>query len=439
MPNLMQRAHRVVIVGGGFGGLYAARALKRASARVTLVDRRNFHLFQPLLYQVATGALSPANIAVPLRAVLRGQKNASVLMADVTGVDVARRRLLLAHHAQPHVEYDTLIVATGSEFNYFGHDQWAQWAPGLKSIEDAVAIRRRVLGAFEQAELETDPKKQLACMTFVVVGAGPTGVEMAGALAEVAHHTLRGNFRNIDPARAKILLVEAQDRLLAMFPPDLQHKAEASLRRLGVTVRLKAAVVDLDAHGVTVKVGEQTETILSRAVFWTAGVKASPFGTALARETGLATDRGGRLAVEPDLTLPGHPEIFVVGDLANCKGTNGEPLPGLAPVAMQQGRYAAGVIQRRLKGQLPPAPFRYHDRGGMATIGRAAAVADLGWVHLSGFVAWITWLFIHVMYLAQFQNRVLVLFQWAYNYVTRGCAVRLITEQPPPEKQGADP
>ncbi|MBI3840028.1 MAG: NAD(P)/FAD-dependent oxidoreductase [Planctomycetia bacterium] len=427
----MVPSHHIVIIGGGFGGLYAARALKRAPARVTLVDRRNFHLFQPLLYQVATGALSPANIAVPLRGLLHRQQNTSVVMAEVVDIDVKQRRLVLREGGQLDLQYDTLIVASGSKFNYFGHDQWSELAPGLKTVEDALTIRRRVLSAFEKAELETDPREQRACMTFIVVGAGPTGVEMAGALGEVAHHTLRRDFRNVRPADATILLLEAQDCVLGQFPPDLQHKAEKSLERLGVTVRLGATVTQISPQGVTVKTGDRTETIAAGAVLWTAGVKASALGAALAQATGLVTDRLGRLAVEPDLSLPGHPEIFVIGDLASFSHQTPQPLPGLAPVAMQEGRYVAKVVRRRLAGKLPPKAFRYFDRGNMATIGRAAAVADLGWLHISGYLAWLTWLFIHLLYLVQFQNRVLVLIQWAYSYLTRGRAARLITQEPP--------
>jgi NADH dehydrogenase len=427
----VERGHHVVIVGGGFGGLYAARALARAPLRVTLIDRHNYHLFQPLLYQVATGALSPANIATPLRGLLGRQRNTSVLMAEVVDVDASARRLVLRGAERTQIDYDTLIVASGSKFNYFGHDDWSDLAPGLKTVEDALVIRRRVLSAFEKAELESDPQRQQAAMTFVVVGAGPTGVELAGALAEVAHYTLRHDFRHINPADAQILLFEAQDCVLAQFPPDLQRKAVQALERLGVSVRLGATVTDIAPRGVTLKMGNETPTIPCSAVLWTAGAKASPLGAALAHATGLATDRTGRLAVEPDLCLRGHPEIFVIGDLASFSHQTGEPLPGLAPVAMQQGRYVAKVIDRRLKGKSPPRPFRYWDRGNMATIGRATAVADLGWLHLSGHLAWLTWLFVHLPYLAQFQNRVLVLIQWAYNYFTRGRAARLITQEPP--------
>ncbi len=427
--------HHVVIVGGGFGGLYAARALRHAAVRVTLIDRHNHHLFQPLLYQVATGGLSPANIAAPLRGLLSRQQNADVVMAEVTDINVGSRHVVLANADFPRINYDTLIVATGSQYNYFGHPEWERIAPPLKSIDDATTIRRRVLGAFEKAELETDRSKQQAWMTFVIVGGGPTGVELAGALAEVAHHTLARDFRRIRPQDAQIILCEGQVSVLGQFPPDLRQKATASLARLGVTVRVQVLVTQIDEHGVTMKVGERQESIAARTVLWTAGVVGSPLGTALAKAIGLSTDRAGRLMVEPDLSLPGHAEIFVIGDLANCSHQTGEPLPGVAPVAMQQGQYVTDVILRRLEGQPPPGPFHYHDRGNMATIGRASAVADLGWLHLSGYLAWLTWLFVHLMYLVQFQNRVLVFVQWAYCYFTRDRSARLITHQPPDHPQ----
>jgi NADH dehydrogenase len=430
VADRLQLAHHVVIIGGGFGGLYAAVRLKRAPARVTLVDRRNFHLFQPLLYQVATGALSPANIASPLRALLRKQKRASVLLGEVVDVDVAARRLVFRDGLPADLHYDTLIVATGSEFNYFGHDDWRHLAPGLKSLEDATAIRRRVLSAFEKAELETDPARQKEHMTFVVVGGGPTGVEMAGALAEVARHTLRHDFRRIHPADAVIILYEAQDHILGMFRPSLRQKALESLERLGVVVETGVMVVDIKPVGVTVKRGETIENVSAATVLWTAGVKASPLGATLAKALGQKADRDGRLVVEPDLTLAGHPEIFVIGDLAHFSHQGGRPLAAVAPVAMQEGRYVADVIRRRLSGRPAPGPFHYRDKGILATIGRSAAVADLGWLRMSGFLAWVTWLLVHILYLVQFQNRVLVLIQWAFSYFTRGRSARLITESP---------
>jgi NADH dehydrogenase len=427
----MDSSHRVVIVGGGFGGLYAARALGKAGVRVALIDRRNFHLFQPLLYQVATGGLSPANIAAPLRAVLKRQKNTRVLLGDVIGFDLERRLVLLADGSEP---YDSLIVAAGSRHHYFGHPQWEDYAPGLKSVEDATAMRRMILSAFERAERCTDPEECQALLTFVVVGGGPTGVELAGALGEVAHATLRGNFRSIDPSKARILLLEGLDRILSTYPPKLSAKAVKSLTRLGVTVRTGTVVTDVQPDRVTIRSGDKTEVIRTHTVLWGAGVQASPLAKELAKATGAEVDRSGRIVVQPDLSLPGHPEVFVIGDMANYPHQGGQPLPGVAQVAMQQGRYVADLIQRRLRGAAP-VPFHYHDRGTMATIGRAAAVADLGWIRLSGMMAWLIWLFIHILFLIEFQNRVLVMFQWAWNYFTRNRAARLITGTEPPRKE----
>jgi NADH dehydrogenase len=423
----MADSHHVVIVGGGFGGLYATRRLKRAPVRVTLLDRRNFHLFQPLLYQVATGALSPANIAAPLRAVLRRQANVVTLLAEVVDFNIAERQVILS---DGQLSYDTLVVAAGGRHHYFGHDEWETLAPGLKTIEDATHIRRRVLLAFEAAERETDPERRQAWLTFVIVGGGPTGLELAGNIGELAHHTLRGNFRGMDPASARILLVEGTDRILPPYPPVLSAKAARQAERLGVTVRTGAIVTDIQPDAVTLRVGSQSDRVPARTVLWAAGVQASPLGARLAKATGAALDRAGRVVVGPDLTLPGHPEIFVIGDLANCT-QDGKPLPGVAPVAMQQGRYVADLIVRRLRGAAVPGPFRYRDHGSMATIGRAAAVADLGWLKLSGFPAWLAWLFIHLLYLVAFQNRFLVLSQWAWNYFTRNRAARLITGDNP--------
>lgn len=420
----MSARQRIVIVGGGFGGLYAARALAKVPVELTLLDRRNFHLFQPLLYQVATGGLSPANIAAPLRAVLRRQRNARVLLAKVTGFDIGRREALLDQG--PPVPYDTLIVAAGATHHYFGHPEWERFAPGLKTIEDATEIRRRVLLAFEAAERETSPARRGALLTFVVVGGGPTGVELAGAVAEVAHHTLRGNFRAFDPASARVLLLEAGDRILATYPIKLSMKAVLSLQRLGVTVCTNAAVTDVGPEHVAVKASGRDETIAAHTVLWAAGVDASPLARALAEATCATLDRSGRVIVGPDLTLPGHPEIFVIGDMANYPHQTGKPLPGVAPVAMQQGRFVADLIRRRIEGQAPIA-FHYRDRGSMATIGRGAAVADLGWLRLSGLPAWLAWLFIHILFLIEFENRVLVVFQWAWNYITRNRSARLIT------------
>lgn len=421
----MAQPPHVLIVGGGFGGLYAAQNLKRAPVRVTLVDRRNFHLFQPLLYQVATGQLSPANIAAPLRAVLKRQENVETLLAEVTEIDAANRTVRLREGT---LAYDFLIVAAGARHHYFGHPEWEPLAPGLKTIEDATTIRRRVLLAFETAERETDPEARKEWLTFVVVGGGPTGLELAGALGELCHHTLRRNFRRINPADATILLLEGTDRVLPPYPPELSAKAARQLANLGVTVRTGTTVTDVQPDAVVLRSGDRSERVRTRTILWGAGVQASPLGQALARSTGASLDRSGRVIVQPDMSVPGYPEIFVIGDMAQCAGPDGKTLPGVAPVAMQQGRYVARLIRARLAGKTLP-PFHYRDRGNMATIGRAAAVADLGnrWLRFSGWPAWLLWLFIHLLYLVHFQNRLLVLVQWAWNYWTRSWSARLIT------------
>ena len=427
-PNeRVEKPHEVVIIGGGFGGLNATQALRRAPVKVTLLDRRNHHLFQPLLYQVATGGLSPANIASPLRAILKRQRNVQVLLAEATEIDVANHRVVLS---DGEVSYDTLVVATGARHHYFGNDQWEQFAPGLKTIEDALEIRRRVLLAFEAAERESDPDELRSWLTFVIIGAGPTGVELAGALSEIAHDTFKRDFRSINPADAEILLLDGADRVLPTYPPALSAKAEAALARLGATVRTGGIVTDIQPHSVTVRFGERNESILAHTVLWTAGVQASPLGHSLAKATGAEVDRSGRVVVEPDLSLPGHPEIFVIGDLAHVSHQTGEPLPGLAAVAVQQGRYVADLVKRRLRGE-SLAPFRYKDRGSLATIGRAAAVADLGRIRLSGWLGWLAWLFVHIMLIVGFENRVLVLMQWAWSYLSRNRAARLITGESP--------
>ncbi|MFN8642412.1 MAG: NAD(P)/FAD-dependent oxidoreductase [Candidatus Binatia bacterium] len=415
-------ATRVVIVGGGFGGLYAARHLGRVPVQVTLIDRRNFHLFQPLLYQVATGGLSPGEIASPLRSVVRRQKNTTVLLGDVVDVDVEGRRVVLS---DGQVWYDELIVATGATHHYFGHDEWAAQAPGLKTIEDATEIRRRILLAFETAERETDPVRREAWLTFVVIGAGPTGVELAGALGEIANDTLREDFRAIRPSDARILLIEAADRVLPTYVPELSQKAQRSLERLGVTVRLGASVSAVDDLGVTLAGAGRDEAIPARTVLWAAGVQASPLACVLAAATGAARDRNGRLHVASDLSLPGHPEIVAIGDMVHVE-QDGAMLPGIAPVAMAQGRYAARRIAARAAGRAI-APFRYRDKGVMATIGRSAAVADLRVVRFSGLLAWLAWLFIHLLYLVEFENRLMVLVQWAWMYFTRNRGARLVT------------
>jgi len=415
-------AHRVVIIGGGFAGLYAAKRLGKAPVALTVIDRRNFHLFQPLLYQVATGGLSPGEIASPLRVVLRGHRNTEVLLAEAVDFDVASRRVILADGELP---YDDLVIATGATHFYFGHDEWEPLAPGLKTIEDATEIRRRILLAFEEAEREPDLARRHAWLTFVIVGGGPTGVELAGALGEIANDTLRGDFYHINPAESRILLVEGEDRVLPSFAPDLSRKAERHLIALGVRPRMGARVTNVDAAGVTVEAGGQTEHIPARTVLWAAGVRASSLGRKLAERAGAPLDRAGRVLVEPDLSIPGHPEIHVLGDLASVT-QDGKPLPGVAPVAMQQGRYVADLLVKKLRGQAVP-PFRYFDKGNLATIGRNRAVAQFGRLHVSGFPAWFLWVFVHLMYLVEFENRLLVFVEWVYNYITRNRGARLIT------------
>jgi NADH dehydrogenase len=404
--------HRVVIVGGGFGGLQAARHLARADIELTLVDRRNFHLFQPLTYQVATGALTPGEVAYPLRAMLKRHENVRVLMAEVTDFDLEAREVRFAEGSLP---YDTLIVAGGSSYSYFGHDDWRALAPEVKSLESALAMRGRILGAFERAEMESDPDERRALLTFVVVGAGPTGVEMAGQIAELARDTLRRDFRAIDPREGRVLLVEMADRVLTTFPEKLSRKAERSLERLGVTPLLGRTVVDIDEGAVTIDGGER---IPARTVIWAAGVEASPLAAALGE-----VDRAGRVTVEPDLTLPEHPEVIALGDMVRVRG---QELPGVAPVAMQQGRYAAKLVRSRLKGRAI-GRFRYRDKGNLATIGRGRAVADVHVLRLSGLPAWAAWLGIHLWYLIGFQNRLLVLIRWSFSFLTRGRGSRLIS------------
>jgi len=414
---------RVVILGGGFGGLYAAQSLKDAPVRVTLIDRRNFHLFQPLLYQVATGWLSPANIASTLRAVLRRQKNTRVLLGEAIDIDVSSRQVILSDGA---IGYDTLIVGTGSRHHYFGNEHWEALAPGLKTVEDATEIRRRIFLAFEAAEREADLGKGRAYLTFVIVGGGPTGVELAGALGEITRDTSKHDFRHIDPAAAKIILLEAGDRILSTYPAELSAKAEKFLSRSGVTVQTGTAVTDIRPDAVITQREERIEEIPCRTVVWAAGVKASFLGKTLARAAGAKLDRGGRVIVEPDLSLPNHPEIFVIGDLANYSHQTGQPLPGVAPVAMQQGRYVAKLIRSRIEGKSLP-PFRYRDRGNMAIVGRGTAVADLGKLHFAGYFAWLVWLFVHLINLVEFEDKVLVLIQWGWYYVRRNRSARLIT------------
>ena len=436
--------HRVVIVGGGFAGLYAARSLgKDQSVEVTLIDRRNYHLFQPLLYQVATGALSPGDIAQPLRAILRRSRNTRVLLGEAMELDPIARRVTLNDGGT--VDYDTLVVATGARHAYFGHDDWAALAPGLKTIEDATDIRRRILISYEAAEREADAIRRAEWMTFVVVGAGPTGVELAGALGEISRDTLTRDFRSIHPADARVLLVEALDRVLPTYPESLSASARRQLERLGVTVRTGEMVTGIDEGGIdVVRVGgadgSLTERIPTRTVLWAAGVQASSFGRKVADALGVTVDRTGRVPVGPGLTVPGHSEVMVLGDLAVATRQGGKVVPGVAPAAIQEGKYAAGAIRARVRGETPK-PFRYRDRGDVAVIGRLSGVADIRWLgrfgRLSGFAAWGMWLGVHIVYLIGFANRLVVTIRWAWSFLTHGRGTRLITGEPhlPPIKR----
>jgi len=422
--------HRVAIIGGGFGGLYAARRLGRDQRiDLTLVDRRNHHVFQPLLYQVATGALAPGEIAQPLRSILRRNRNTTVLLGEAVGIDPERREVQLSDGGP--IPYDTLIVATGSRHSYFGHDEWARFAPGLKSIDDATEIRRRILIAFEAAEREHVPERRAEWMTFVVVGGGPTGAELAGALGEIAHDTLKRDFRSIDPAAARIILVEAMERILPGYPPDRSRSAKRQLERLGVVVRTKTRVTDITEHEVTVE--PAAERIPARTVLWAAGVQASTFAKAVASATGAETDKAGRVRVRPDLTIPGHPEIFVIGDAAVLPWKADMPVPGVAQGGIQGGKYAASTILARLDGG-PAKPFRFRNLGDVAVIGRLSGVTNIPWLgpfgRTGGFLAWLLWLGIHLVALAGFANRVIVLVRWAWSFVTHGRGSRLITGQP---------
>jgi NADH dehydrogenase len=431
-PSAAGGRPHVAVVGAGFGGLEATLALARAPVEVTVIDRHNYHLFQPLLYQVATAALSPADIAEPIRVILRRQQNVTVLLDEVIGVDLAARRVeTRSGQAQT---YDYLVLATGSQYNYFGHNDWPQLAPGLKSVDDATLIRRRVLLAFEQAESTPDPALRQRLLTFVLVGAGPTGVEMAGALAELAHATLSRDFRHIDPQTAHILLVEAGPRMLSGFPEKLAEYARRALERMGVEVLLGTPIEVIDERGVIAR-GRRIE---AANVVWCAGVEASP----VARWLGVPAERGGRVPVAPDLSVPGHREIFVIGDAALVAGPDGEPLPGLAPVAKQQGRYVGELLARRARGETTPPPFRYRDEGALATIGRHAAIADLGWIRLTGWFAWVLWGIVHIFFLIGFRNRLAVFLNWAWAWLTYGRGARLITGEmtllaPTPEEPAA--
>ena len=444
---LHEERHRVLIVGGGFGGLYAARRLSRDDrVTVTLVDRRNFHLFQPLLYQVATGALAPGEIAQPLRSIFRKRPNTTVLLGEACTLDPVRREVGMSDGGP--IGYDSLIVATGVRHSYFGHDEWARDAPGLKSIDDATEIRRRILIAFEAAEREADPIRRTEWMTFVVVGGGPTGVELAGALGEIAKDTLRRDFRSIDPTHARIVLVEALDRVLPPYPKDRSASARRQLERLGVTVRTGTKVVGIDDHSVRLEVDGTQEQLPARTVLWAAGVQASSFARVVATATGAEVDRSGRIVVAPDMSIPGHPEIFVVGDVASRLRRDGRPVPGVAQGAIQGGSHAAATILRRLGGE-PTPPFHYSNRGDVAIIGRLSGVTDIPWLgplgRQGGFIAWLLWLGIHLVYLIGFANRIVVITRWAWSFLTHGRGSRLITGQPllppieapePPATQG---
>jgi len=421
----MGEKHRVVILGGGFGGLAAAQKLNRASVEVTLIDRRNFHLFQPLLYQVATGSLSPGEIAAPLRGVLSKQKNVQVLMGEAVDVDPQAKRVFLRDGAT--FEYDSLIVATGTQTSYYGNDSWREWAPSLKSVEEATAIRHKILYAFERAERAATPEEARAWLTFVIVGAGATGLELSGALAEIANETLRHDFRKINPQEARIILMEGAPRVLGPFPEDLSAKAEKLVTHLGVEVIKGVMVTNIDAGGVTFKRGDSHETLAAKTVLWAGGVTATAFGRKLAERTNSESDRGGRIKVNRDLTVPNFPDIFIIGDLAHAVDEKGTPLPGVAQVAMQGGAYAVKVIRARLEGKREPPPFHYFNKGEMAVIGRASAVANIFGVHVSGLLAWLMWLFIHLIYIVEFQSRIMVFIQWGFEYLTFSRGARLIT------------
>ena len=419
-----KRPH-VVIVGGGFGGLYCARELAHAPVRITVLDRRNHHLFQPLLYQVATAALNASDIAQPIRSILRRRSNVEVLMAEVRSVDAPNRRLLLDQGAA--LDYDYLVLATGATHSYFGHDEWQALAPGLKTLEDAIEIRKRILCAFEEAERavhDLTPAQQAAWLTFVIVGGGPTGVELAGAITEVAFHSLKRDFRHIDPTQARVILLEGAPYVLGAYPPPLRDKAAQQLRKLGVDVRVDAKVTDIDVDGVTVETKRGKERIAARTVLWGAGVAASP----LARSLGVPLDRAGRVPVTPTLNAPGLDRVFVIGDLAAVEQADGSLVPGVAPAAMQEGRYVADAIQALVREKPIARPFHYVDKGSLATIGRRKAVAALpGRIRLWGFIAWLAWLFIHIFFLIGFRNRILVIFEWFWAYATFQRGARLIT------------
>lgn len=419
--------HHVVIVGGGFGGLHAAKTLGKAGCRVTLLDKRNFQLFQPLLYQVATGSLITGDIAIPQRVVLRQFPNVQCLTSTAYDVDPAQKRLV---HEFGELRYDTLIVATGVKHHYFGRDEWREFAPGLKTVEHAIEIRRRIFGAFERAELEPDPVLRRELMTFVIAGGGPTGVELAGAIGELAHKTMVRDFRAIDPREAQILLIEGSAEILPAFAPKLRAAARRHLQQLGVTVVTGSRVENVDAEGVQVRTGELLETLRARTVLWAAGVRASLFGEILAERTGVALDRSGRVQVDPDCSLPGHPDVFVIGDLARLTDAAGRDVPGLAPAAIQEGRFVARLIRARLAGRAAPQSFRYRDLGTMAVIGMNKAVGDLRVLQLTGVIGWFMWAFVHIMSLIDGAQRLRVFVLWSWKYFTRNIGDRLVTGAP---------
>lgn len=421
--SVNENLHHVVIIGGGFGGLWAAKSLKKAPVRITLIDKRNFHLFQPLLYQVATGGLSPADIASPLRGVLGGNKNLRVILGEVVEINPDKKQVILKDR---RIKYDSLLLAAGSENHFFGHDEWAKYAPGLKGIEDALTIRGRIFAAFEKAENIGNREKVKRLLTFVIVGGGPTGVELAGALGEIANINLRGDFRSIDTSDSRIILLEGGLRVLPTYPETLSRATVKSLNKLGVEVITDAMVSGIDSGGVTANKDGRELRVESETVMWAAGIKPSSLGKIIAGNNTEILDKAGRIKVEPDLSIKGYPEVFVIGDLANFTHQTGEPLPGVAPVALSQGRYVAKTIVARLKNK-KVKPYHYFNKGNLAVIGRAAAVADFGWLRVSGYPAWLLWLFVHLMYLVEFDNRIIVFIQWAWSYFTRNRGARLIT------------
>jgi NADH dehydrogenase len=417
------RSHEVVIIGGGFGGLYAAKALANTNVNVTLIDKRNFHLFQPLLYQVATGTLSPADISAPLRSVFSKSKNTKVLLGEVNNFDPKAQKVIMGDEVIP---YDTLIVATGANHSYFGKDNWKEFAPGLKTVEDAIEMRRRIFSAFEGAEKEMDPVKRRAFLTFVLVGGGPTGVELAGAIAELAYKTLQEDFRNINTSETRVLLLQGGARILPHIAPELSQAAAAALQKLGVLIHTNTRVTNIENDIVTFKHDGELIEIASKTILWAAGVQGSALGRILAERTDVECDHAGRVIVEPNLTIKGYKNIFVIGDLANFSHQNGKPLPGVAPVAKQQGEYVGALIQLRLQGHTLPE-FHYTDVGSLAMIGQNLAVVDLGFIKLTGFLAWVFWLVIHIYFLIEFDTKLVVVIQWAWNYITRNRRSRLIT------------